>query len=130
MFESVAPETFTKRSRRLFYETLPLSITVHLLAIAGAFGATAWNVVFPQHSPRLTASYNLTAIPEPPPPPPPPAPPKVQPQVAPPQIPDDQIVAPTVIPDTIPVVEKQLPAMTLTPAPEAVATGEPAGATG
>jgi protein TonB len=130
MFESVAPETFRKRNRRLFYETLPLSITVHALAIAGAFGATAWNVAFPVHSPRLTAAYSLTAIPDPPPPPPPPAPPKVQPQVAPPPVPDDKIVAPTVIPDTIPVVEKQLPPMTLTPAPEAVEGGVSGGLAG
>ncbi|MGZ7040995.1 MAG: energy transducer TonB [Thermoanaerobaculia bacterium] len=129
MFETVAPETFTKRSRRLFYETLPLSITVHAIAIAGAFGATAWNVVFPEHSPRLSATYSLTAIPDPPPPPPPPAPPKAQPQVVQPPIPDDKIVAPTVIPDTIPIVEKQQ-TVELTAAPQAVDNGVTGGVPG
>ena len=108
MFETVAPETFRKRSRRLFYETLPLSITIHALAIAGAVGATQWAVVFPDHSPRLNAQYSLLSIPDPPPPPPPPAQPKPQQQVAPPRVPDNQIVAPTVIPDTIPVLQPEL----------------------
>ena len=115
MFETVAPETFRKRSRRLFYETLPLSITIHALAILGAVGATQWNVAFPDHSPRLSAQYSLMAIPDPPPPPPPPAAPKPQ-QVAAPPVPDNQIVAPTVIPDTIPVVA---------PEPEPVAVAAP-----
>jgi protein TonB len=129
MFESVAPETFRKPNRRLFYETLPLSITIHALAIAGALGATAWEVVFPEHSPRLNAVYSLTSLPEPPPPPPPPAPPKAQPRpVVQPPIPDEKIVAPTVIPDSIPVVEKELPV--LAPAPEAVEGGVAAGVEG
>jgi len=130
MFETVAPEAFRKRNSRLFYETLPLSITVHALAIAGAMGATAWEVAFPNHSPRLVAAYSLTAIPDPPPPPPPLPQPKTQPQVVPPPVPDDEIVAPTVIPDTIPVVEKELPPMSLAPAPEAVEGGSEGGVGG
>ena len=47
-----------------------------------------------------------------------------------PPVPDDEIVAPTVIPDTIPVVEKQFPPMSLAPAPEAVEGGGAGGSAG
>src|SRR4051812_26005836 len=109
MFETVAPETFHKRSRRLLYETLPLSLTIHAVAIAGAIGATQWTVGFPDHSPRLTSQSALVTIPDPPPPPPPPAAAKPQQVVAPVHIPDNQITAPTVIPDTIPDVQPEPP---------------------
>src|SRR5258706_3771978 len=109
MFETVAPNAFQTRSRRVFYETLPISIAVHLLAVGGAFAVMFWNVAFPAHYPRMVVAYNLTQVPDPPPPPPPP--PKVEPpkpvlplsQLAPPA-PPTQIVAPTIIPDMIPVV--------------------------
>ena len=108
MFESVAPETFHTRSRRLFYETLPVSIAAHALGIAGMAAATLCTVVFPLQSPQMTVAYNLTALPDPPPPPPPPP---AQPAVVaerralllPPPRPLP-IVAPTIIPETIPVV--------------------------
>jgi len=109
MFETVAPGAFRKRSRKVFYETLPISITIHALAIVGAIGATQWNVGFPDHSPRVTAAYAVLTIPDPPPPPPPPAAPR--PQVAPPRVPDNQITAPTVIPDLIPQVVPEPPAV-------------------
>lgn len=106
MFETVAPEKFVPRSRLIFYESLPVSLAVHGLVIAGCLIAAVWNVTFPNQSPRFVRSYQLVTIPDPPPPPPPPAPPKsapVQPQnLAPVKM--EQIVAPTVIPDIVPVV--------------------------
>jgi protein TonB len=112
MFETVAPQAFQTRSRRVFYETLPLSIAVHVVGIGAALAGMFWNVALPTQSPRMYVAYNLTKIPDPPPPPPPP--PKVEPpkpvlplaQLAPPP-PPTQIVAPTVIPDVIPDVPPQ-----------------------
>ncbi|HYU26144.1 MAG TPA: hypothetical protein VEO74_13135, partial [Thermoanaerobaculia bacterium] len=72
MFETVVPETFAKRSKKVFYETLPVSLALHALAIAGVLLGAIWNVAFPDHSPHLIAAYSLTALPDPPPPPPPP----------------------------------------------------------
>jgi protein TonB len=104
MFESVAPETFVPRSRKVFYETLPLSIGLHLVIGAAFIVAGVWQVKFPLNSPKMLATYNLEELPTPPPPPPPPAaaakvPVKTQ-QVA-VKMPD---VAPTIIPDAIPEV--------------------------
>ncbi len=50
MFETVVPETFQTRSRKLAYETLPLSIALHAAAVAAAVVATVWNVGFPDAS--------------------------------------------------------------------------------
>src|ERR1043166_8327013 len=72
MFETVVPETFIKRSKKVFYETLPVSIAAHAIAITGVLLGAIWNVGFPDHSPHLVAAYSLTALPDPPPPPPPP----------------------------------------------------------
>ena len=105
MFESVAPEAFARRSHRIFYQTLPASITAHAIAAALVLTNIVWRVEFPIESPRLVRAYVLTELPPPPPPPPPPAPPpaKAQP-VAPPATKPLIDVAPTVIPDAIPVV--------------------------
>ncbi len=104
MFETVAPETFAPRSRRIFYETLPLSIAFHGLVIATAVIVAAWNVVFPAHTPRLSQAYSLASLPDPTPPPPPlsPAAPNAGELPKLPS-PPEPIVAPTLIPDTIPV---------------------------
>lgn len=114
MFETVAPETFAPRSRKVFYETLPVSIAVHAIAVCGVLLASVWQVTFPNNSPKLTMLYSLVSeLPSPPPPPPPPAaPPKVaqvQPAMPEEQKPDE-IVAPTIIPDFIP--PQQLPIVT------------------
>jgi len=125
MFESVAPEAFTKRSQRIFYQTLPLSITAHVIAAGLVLTNIVWRVEFPIESPRLVRAYVLTELPPPPPPPPPPAPPKVQPIVAPTPVAKPAIeVAPTVIPDTIPIVNND-PAP-LEPHP-VIAAAEPSG---
>jgi protein TonB len=111
MFESVAPETFVPHSRKLFYESLPMSIAAHaLVGVIFVVGAT-WEVAFPKNSPRMSLAYSLEL--EPTPPPPPPAPPPHQEQtparVSPRQIvAPEEIVAPTVIPDLIPTVEPMM----------------------
>lgn len=130
MFETVLPETFEARSKRLFYETLPLSIALHAIGIGTAFVIAIWNVVFPLQSPRLVRAYSLASIPDPPPPPPPlaaaaPVPKHVDvPKLPPPPL--DKIVAPTVIPDTIPQLPDPTPPPVV-PAPEPAAAGIPLG---
>jgi protein TonB len=108
MFETVVPETVAKKSKRIFYETLPVSLALHGIVIAGLVGGALWNVSFPSESPRLVRAYQIASLPEPPPPPPPPAPPKAL-QQQPIQhltqvVPVQEEVAPTFIPDEIPVV--------------------------
>jgi len=111
MFETVVPETVSRRSRRIFYETLPVSLAVHAVAIGGILMSSVWDVAFPSQSPRITLAYSLMRIPDPPPPPPPPPAaqpaalvmkPQVPPKPAPPPPAMTAIVAPTVIPDLIP----------------------------
>jgi protein TonB len=118
MFETVAPEAFQTRSRRVFYETLPISIAVHVIGIGVTIATMLWNVVFPTQSPKVTVAYSLTQVPDPPPPPPPPPKPADPARPAPAHIKlmppplsaPTQIVAPTVIPDTIPDVVPPEPA--------------------
>ncbi len=121
MFETVIPETVAKRSHRVLYESLPVSIAVHALAIIGTVVGMSWNVHFPSQSPHLLRPYSLVTIPDPPPPPPPPpAPPKAVPVQQAPVAVVTELVAPTVIPDVIPVVRNVLP----TPVPvEGAVTG-------
>src|SRR5205823_21702 len=127
MFETVVPETFQARSRKVLYETLPVSLALHALAIGAAVAVASWNIVFPVNSPKLMSVYSLITIPEPPPPPPlPPAgQPAPQPVVAPrPVALTEQIVAPTVIPDTIPTIpDPPPPRIQLAPAPGPVLPG-------
>jgi TonB family protein len=129
MFESVAPETFQARSRKVFYETLPLSLAVHAIAIGAGVVIASWNIVFPAHSPRLNSVYSLATIPDPPPPPP--LPPAGQPQPRPIEKPvavAEQIVAPTVIPDLIPQIpDPPPPTLQLAPAPGPPLPGVPEG---
>jgi len=110
MFETVVPESVKPRSRALFYETLPVSVAIHVLIGVGILVAGVWEVSFPPHSPKLFMPYSLIEPPTPPPPaaPPPSARSVAQPaKTAPVKMP---FVAPTVIPDAIPVVEKTDPA--------------------
>src|SRR5205085_10874803 len=104
MFETVRPPSAT-RNRWLRFETLPVSIAVHLLAIGTAIVVAHSEVEFPNHSPRMNATYLLASPPPPPPPPPPPATAKVVPQTIVPRV----VTAPTVIPDAIPVVASSEP---------------------
>jgi periplasmic protein TonB len=140
MFETVVPETFAKRSKKVFYETLPVSLAAHALAVAGVLLGALWNVAFPDHSPHLIAAYSLTALPDPPPPPPPPqvqqpAPEPVKKAApAPPPPPAVLEMAPRVIPNLVPHVE--IPPPTPPPPPpkvavaDAVPGGDPSGEKG
>lgn len=106
MFETVAPAAFQTRSRRVFFETLPISIAVHVIGVSALVANVLWNVAFPTQSPKMFVAYNLTQVPDPPPPPPPlarPAPVNPEPP-SPPPTPPAQVVAPTIIPDKIPDV--------------------------
>lgn len=137
MFETVAPETFRPRNRRVFYETLPISLAVHVVGIGAAFASMIWNVVLPTQSPKMIVAYSLTQVPDPPPPPPPPPKPEkpkpflTLPKLAPPPAAaPTQIVAPTVIPDTIPEVVPPQTAPPPPPPPVAAAAPAVADATG
>ena len=114
MFETVVPEKFTKKSRRAFYEALPLSLAFHGLLGAGVLAVNLWEITFPDQSPAQVVSFRLADTPPPPPPPPPPPKPVAQQVVKRVEVPKE-IVAPTVIPDTIPEV---------LPEPVVVATSE------
>ena len=136
MFETVAPETFGTRSKRLFYETLPLSLAIHALAIAAAVGAAVWTVTFPEDSPRVSVAYSLIKIPDPPPPPQPPPPPKPEPAAPnpvplktiapPPPMLLGQEAAPIVIPDRIQIPEPPPPTPPA-PLPASAPVGNPNG---
>lgn len=132
MFESVAPEKFVPRSRKIFYESLPASIAVHAAAAALLVVGATWNVTFPIESPHMATMYTLALPPSlPPPPPGPPAaakpvetPKPVQQQT----VKKEEIVAPTIIPDEIPVV---MPVQDTKPVIDLAAiTSEPTGAIG
>lgn len=130
MFETVAPETFSPRSRRLFYEVLPLSLALHACAAAAMIVSASWQVTFPSHSPKLYTAFVLGEVPLPPPPPPLPPVRIVRPvehvrAVAPP-MPD---VAPTIIPDAIPIVE-EVPAAPVAEPMAPAAVVEPGGVEG
>ena len=56
MFETVAPEAFVPRTRRVFYETLPVSIAVHVVAAGAMLASMIWNVVLPTQSPKRNPS--------------------------------------------------------------------------
>jgi len=121
MFETVAPEAFAKRSHRVFYQTLPVSLTLHALVVAGIAVTLLNQLDFPTQSPRQVRAYELVALPPPPPPPPPPAPkPVLKPQQVPQKLIDAaKLLAPTVIPDKIPDVKDTPPIVPIPLPPDA-----------
>lgn len=138
MFETVAPETYLPRSRKVFYETLPVSIALHAAVAVAIVLAGSWTVVFPVHTPRLLITmYNTEALPTPPPPPPPPPAPLAR-QSAPtttvkqmqPAFVED--LAPTVIPEQIPLVmpEPEIPVAAPTGDPDGSVMGFEGGVSG
>ena len=127
MFETVVPEQFTRRSRKAFYEALPLSVAIHVLLVGAAIVGQVWTVVFPEQAPAQAMSFSVADMPPPPPPPPPPPRPKATlPAARVVPIPDE-ILAPTVIPDEIPIMR---PASVVSLAPEAVPDGVEGGVPG
>src|ERR1043166_615213 len=131
MFETVVPETVGKRSKKVFYETLPVSLAGHVVAVAGVLLSTVWQVGFPDHSPHLSMAYSLTSVPEPPPPPPPPqvmdTAPKPEPKNIAPPPPALLEMAPRVIPTLVPHVEIPPPVPPPPPPKVAVADAVPGG---
>lgn len=137
MFETVAPDLAERRQHRLLMvETLPFSIAAHAAAAAVAFVVVTQETIFPDHSPRLVRGYAIASIPDPPSPPPPPAT-AAAPAPQPPTPESEEIVAPTLIPDTIPHLADVTPAPLETRVsgpsegpPSGVHGGDPSGVAG
>jgi protein TonB len=119
MFETVAPEAFHTRTRKA-YRSLPVSIVTHVIVFAAFVIAPHWRADFPDQPPRLVRPYSIAAAPAPPPPLPsaaparpanPATPATTSPAVAPP--PPALDVAPTVIPDSIPIVPMRTATLSL-----------------
>lgn len=129
MFETVAPVAAARRSRSALYEALTFSLFVHAAAGLFMLGSNLWQVSFPAQSPPFNVAFVLEA-PEPPPPPPPPKPKLAEPEqkaaVAPLKAPE-AFVAPTVIPDTIPVVKPEAFTPVALAVPDGVIGGSPEG---
>jgi TonB family protein len=129
MFETVAPRA---PSRRVAYETLPISIGLHAVGVAGAVVIAVWNVVFPTQSPHAIRAYVLVTSLEPPLPAAvklaAPTPAKAALLTNLPQFNPNIVVAPNIIPDTIPLLPETRSASIFAPviAPEN-ATGETPG---
>jgi protein TonB len=114
--------------------TLPISLALHAIAAAGFLASTIMHIDFPATAPRMTMAYMLAAPPPPPPPPPPPAP-KQQPVLMAkqetnvlPMRPLD--IAPTIIPDTIPLVVDTPPAVEVAELPAPTPGGSVDGVAG
>lgn len=105
MFETTVVESRRRKPSSRRYSSLPISILLHLLVAAGALVGSVWTVRFPGNSPAQIVLYSIASPPPPmPPPPPPPAGSKPTPVIK--RIPrPTEIVAPTVIPEEIPIVE-------------------------
>jgi protein TonB len=129
MFETVAPVV---RSKRVAYETLPISIALHAGALAGGILLAIWSVALPTHSPRITRAYVLVTSLDPP------MPAALAPKISPPraaarlstapQFNPNLLVAPPVIPDTIPTITPNLAPSIFAPAvAQPVSIGVPGG---
>ena len=105
MFETVAPAKLSRTGRNALYEALSFSVAMHGLAAGLAIASNLWEVTFPNASPMYTVAFALT---EPPPPPPAPAKPLElkQAPVNTALLAQLAVLAPTIIPDEIPVVNK------------------------
>jgi TonB family protein len=124
VFETANTTVYARSNRLTVFEAVTFSLILHLAAGVVALAANIWKVDFPDQSPAMVISFVL-ADPTPPPPPPPPARTVAKPQTAQAGIvPPDQIVAPTVIPDEIPVVQNTVVALV----PETSITGVEGGA--
>src|SRR5260370_41270567 len=117
MFETVTPEV---RSKRVAYETLPISIALQAGVVGCGVLLAVWTVSLPTHSPRLTRAYALVTSLDPPLPaaiaPKGVPEPKPVPLTTAPQFNPNLLVAPPVIPDTIPVITETRSASIFVPA--------------
>jgi periplasmic protein TonB len=129
MFETVAPEV---RSKRVAYETLPISIALHAGALGCALLLALWSISLPMHAPRTTRAYVLVTSLDPP------LPAATAPKGSPvpkpalitkaPQFNPNLLVAPPMIPDTIPTITQNLTPSIVAPAlTEAALAGVPGG---
>lgn len=129
MFETVAPQRASLKSRSALYEALSFSLAAHGVAALFALGTNVWEVTFPSSSPVYTVAFVLEA-PPPPPPPPPAAKPleEKQPEMttAKMMLPADML-APTVIPDEIPIVKPQTIPMSMFASAKGVVGGIDSG---
>jgi TonB family protein len=110
MFETVSPAMTSRPNRQVVFEALSFSLLLHGVAAGGAIVSNLAKVTFPTTSPVYTVAFVLSDVPPPPPPPPPPPQPaQVEETVttAPMQIPQ-AFLAPTVIPDEIPIVKADI----------------------
>jgi protein TonB len=130
MFETSRPQ-FSSRGRWLFYETLPVSIALHAIVIVAFIVSTVWKVEFPRNSPKMYLAFQLSDAP-PPPPPPPRAVAKARATPVLPQAakPPDEIVAPSIVPEAIPIVENEIVTPLVEEAPGAVEGGVDGGIDG
>ncbi|HVT05547.1 MAG TPA: energy transducer TonB [Thermoanaerobaculia bacterium] len=114
MFETTTIESRRRPVSALLVKTFPFSAGLHAVVISAFMAVGVWSVSFPHNTPRQPVSFTtLTEVPLPPAPPPPrasAAPHSTTPvQVITPQ----EVFAPTVIPDTIPVMAAEAPGVAL-----------------
>jgi TonB family protein len=108
LFETVITGKQSRTARNALYEAISFSIALHGLVAGVALASNLWQVTFPNISPAYIVAFALAE--PPPPPPPPPAPPKpleVKQEAANNALlAQAAVLAPTIIPDEIPVVKK------------------------
>lgn len=114
------------------FEAVTFSLIAHAVAVAIAIGVNLWSVAFPDASPAMMISFTLAepAPPPPPPPPPPKAAARPQPLTQQIAVKPEEVLAPTVIPDEIPVVQTQIVAASVAAAPTGVEGGVDWGTVG
>jgi protein TonB len=109
MFETSRPQS-TRQGRLLFIKLLPVSLAAHAAVALAILLKMVWTVAFPATPPKFYASFHIADTPPPPPPPPPPPAARPQQATRPDPVPiPREIVAPTMIPDEIPVVTEAAP---------------------
>ncbi|HUP49248.1 MAG TPA: energy transducer TonB [Thermoanaerobaculia bacterium] len=132
MFESVAPQQFVRRSRKAFYEALPASLAIHALIAGAVFVGDVWTVILPSNAPAQPMTFVIADLPPPPPPPPPPPKPLAAQLPATRQLMklSSAILAPTVIPEEIPVARTAVVSFFEDASPKGAEEGVPFGEIG
>ena len=104
MFETTTVESREHHTRAASIGALPLAIGLHLVVLGAYLMAQLWEQTLPLWPPGMMTSYVVLDVVVPPPPPPSPA---AQPEIPPDGFPEN--AAPTMVPDTIPVLEEAPP---------------------